>query len=280
MPEPPCQAGQIRHAVVGHPAGLIAARRTQSAEGVAILTVFGTPALYSARVVQGRACGHVMVSVMASRNQISATCCCFGGRSRVGGCLLPQSGCARSSQATQPLPSSGRRISNFVRQTGWRRGLTAAEIKDWLSNSVDGGQPDLLRLGIEAEQQLVGYVDLADMTENSAEFGIAIGESDQWGRGIGAAAGELLLRHAFDDLGLQRIDAEVPDANARSLRLVQRLGFRRVQTSTPAFELYRGVLVPTVPTSKSINHRAAVNRLRNGPTTYNSSRAETRITSA
>ena len=64
------------------------------------------------------------------------------------------------------------------------------------------------------------------MTDTSAEFGIAIGESDQWGRGIGTAAGELLLRHAFDDLGLQRIDAEVPDANARSLRLVQRLGFR------------------------------------------------------
>ena len=134
---------------------------------------------------------------------------------------------------------------NFCLANGWRLGLTSAEMGEWLSTSVDGGQATLLRLGIEADRQLVGYVDLADMTDTSAEFGIAIGHSNQWGRGIGAAAGELLLRHAFDDLRLQRVDAEVPETNERSLRLMTRLGFRQVPTLA-AYTLHREALVPAL----------------------------------
>jgi RimJ/RimL family protein N-acetyltransferase len=133
----------------------------------------------------------------------------------------------------------------FCSANGWRAGLTGPQIEVWLADSVGGGRSTLLRLGVESDRTLVGYVDLAHLNATSAEFGIAIGVSSRWGRGIGTAAGELLLRHAFDELRLRRIDAVVPVANERSLRLVDRLGFRRVTTET-AGALYRGALVPTI----------------------------------
>ncbi|TDM16652.1 hypothetical protein [Macrococcoides canis] len=44
---------------------------------------------------------------------------------------------------------------------------------------------DFIRLGIELDDKLIGYADLAYIKGNSAELGIAIGESKLWGRGIG-----------------------------------------------------------------------------------------------
>ena len=47
------------------------------------------------------------------------------------------------------------------------------------------------------------------------------------------------VAHAFDELAFRRIDAIAPEANHRSLHLVSRLRFCRVQTSA-APEVYRG----------------------------------------
>jgi [ribosomal protein S5]-alanine N-acetyltransferase len=41
-------------------------------------------------------------------------------------------------------------------------------------------------MGIDLEERLVGYADLACIKDNTAELGIAIGESTLWGKGIGA----------------------------------------------------------------------------------------------
>ena len=37
----------------------------------------------------------------------------------------------------------------------------------------------------------------------------------------------LLVRHAFEDLGLNRLEADVDPRNAASLHLLEKLGFRR-----------------------------------------------------
>jgi ribosomal-protein-alanine N-acetyltransferase len=50
---------------------------------------------------------------------------------------------------------------------------------------------------------------------------------DATGRGIMTEALALALDVAFDDMGLRRVEANIQPTNAASLRLVDRLGFRR-----------------------------------------------------
>lgn len=144
----------------------------------------------------------------------------FSGRTTtVCGCPLPQLGCVHF-------------------------GLTQRQIEEWLGTSADGGQAHLLRFGIAVDDLLVGYVDLAHLTNVSAEFGIAIGDSKRWGEGIGTAAARLLLHHAFGhELGLLRVDAVVPDTNLRALQLMKRFGFQRTP-SVCGPERFRGELAP------------------------------------
>jgi RimJ/RimL family protein N-acetyltransferase len=59
-----------------------------------------------------------------------------------------------------------------------------------------------------------------------AEIGFALRRS-AWGRGLATEAVQLLLDFAFGTLGLHRIEADADPRNERSLRLLERQGFRR-----------------------------------------------------
>lgn len=62
-----------------------------------------------------------------------------------------------------------------------------------------------------------------------AEIGFALGRTHQ-GKGFGTEAVGVLLGFAFQTLGLHRLEADVDPRNQPSLRLLERLGFRREGT--------------------------------------------------
>jgi RimJ/RimL family protein N-acetyltransferase len=64
-----------------------------------------------------------------------------------------------------------------------------------------------------------------DGDNGSALFHITIGEKDAWGKGAGTEATWLMLRHAFETLGLHRIGLYVFEFNERAIRAYQRCGF-------------------------------------------------------
>jgi len=49
--------------------------------------------------------------------------------------------------------------------------------------------------------------------------------ADQAGKGYMKEGLQLLIRHAFDDMGLHRLEANIQPDNERSIRLVESLGF-------------------------------------------------------
>jgi RimJ/RimL family protein N-acetyltransferase len=59
-----------------------------------------------------------------------------------------------------------------------------------------------------------------------SEIGFALRQS-QWGKRLGSEAVGALLEFAFDTLRLHRLEADVDPRNERSLRLLERFGFRR-----------------------------------------------------
>ena len=89
---------------------------------------------------------------------------------------------------------------------------------------------DLLQWGIARldDDRLVGTCTLAqlDPTHGRAELGFALGSS-HWGRGYATEALTRLLAFAFEELELHRIEADVDPRNAKSVALLERLGFRR-----------------------------------------------------
>lgn len=86
-----------------------------------------------------------------------------------------------------------------------------------------------IRFGIQYEDHLVGFVELGliDHEQQRAAIGIAIGDKQVWGRGIGTTALRLILDYGFTVQGLERVYAEIYGFNARSLRLMQRAGFQQ-----------------------------------------------------
>jgi RimJ/RimL family protein N-acetyltransferase len=79
------------------------------------------------------------------------------------------------------------------------------------------------------EKQLIGNCGLhnLDWKNRAAVFGIFIGDKNYWNKGYGTDATRTLLRFAFEQLGLNRMELEVYDFNPRAIRAYEKAGFRR-----------------------------------------------------
>lgn len=60
----------------------------------------------------------------------------------------------------------------------------------------------------------------------NAELGIMIGDPEARGRGLGTEACHLVLRHAFDRLGLHRVGLGVVEDNRGAIRAYEKVGFQ------------------------------------------------------
>ena len=64
-----------------------------------------------------------------------------------------------------------------------------------------------------------------DWRNGSAELGIYIGETDEWGKGYGTDTLNALVDFGLGELRLERIWLRVLDSNARAIRSYEKAGF-------------------------------------------------------
>jgi len=76
--------------------------------------------------------------------------------------------------------------------------------------------------------RVIGNISLRDIDRRNgkAMLGIMIGEKESQGKGYGTEAIGLLLRHAFEGLGLVRIYLTVDSRHAHARRCYERCGFK------------------------------------------------------
>ena len=74
-----------------------------------------------------------------------------------------------------------------------------------------------------------------DLKNRTAALGIFIGEKDFWGKGYGREAIRVMLRYAFFELGLNRVELETFEFNERAMRCYKALGFKKVGVRRKAF---------------------------------------------
>lgn len=74
---------------------------------------------------------------------------------------------------------------------------------------------------------ILGLVNLTniDFINQSAVFSIMIGDNENQGKGIGTIATILMLKHAFLNLNLQRVELTTLESNKRAQRLYEKVGF-------------------------------------------------------
>lgn len=76
--------------------------------------------------------------------------------------------------------------------------------------------------------ELIGETSLheIDQRNGNARFTIAIGNKGYWGHGYGSDATRCLMKYAFEQLNLHRIDLFVHASNERAIRAYEKCGFR------------------------------------------------------
>jgi diamine N-acetyltransferase len=107
--------------------------------------------------------------------------------------------------------------------------LSLADEERWFERMLDAqGKTDYhFVLCLLADGRAIGTVALhgIDFVNGTAEFGIAIGEKDQWNKGYGTDALRATCDFGFGQLRLERIGLQVYADNARGRRAYEKGGF-------------------------------------------------------
>ena len=104
----------------------------------------------------------------------------------------------------------------------------AAEERWFDSMLTRQGTTDLnLVICLNADDRAIGTIGLnaIDQADGTAEFGIAIGEPDEWGKGYGTDATRAICDFGFGELRLERIGLHVYADNERGRRTYEKAGF-------------------------------------------------------
>lgn len=103
--------------------------------------------------------------------------------------------------------------------------------RDLVREVLEGfGSRSLFQWGLvrPEDDRVVGTGTLCnlDVQNRRAEIGYALARPE-WGRGVMSRVLPVLLRFGFEMLDLHRIEADVDPRNATSIRLLERLGFKK-----------------------------------------------------
>jgi RimJ/RimL family protein N-acetyltransferase len=106
---------------------------------------------------------------------------------------------------------------------------TAESLRKWFEE-VNASKSDFA-FGIRQmySDDLIGYIDLSDILWNhgAAWMALGIGDPVNRGKGYGFEAINLVLRFAFHEINLHRVQLNVFGYNERAIKLYERIGFQR-----------------------------------------------------
>ncbi|GAA2745445.1 MULTISPECIES: GNAT family N-acetyltransferase [Kitasatospora] len=121
------------------------------------------------------------------------------------------------------------------RLTGTVREFTLDDVETWCAGRCE--QDNRLDLAVEdlASGAFLGELALIELDERaqSASFRIALAPGAP-GRGYGTEAARLMLRYAFEEVRLHRVQLEVFEYNPRAVRAYEKAGFQHEGRSRQA----------------------------------------------
>ena len=115
----------------------------------------------------------------------------------------------------------------------YRGKFTVEGQKRWIKDNLETGKAASMMICLMGEDDLsepgkpIGNVYLLNIDkENSkAEYGIMLGDEAARGKGIGTKAAKLMLKFAFEELGLHRVYLRALEENDRAIKSYENAGF-------------------------------------------------------
>lgn len=107
--------------------------------------------------------------------------------------------------------------------------FTRESHEQWIHTMVETGKVVQMVICETEGGRPVGSVYLRDIDRrhNKAEYGIFIGGEGARGKGYGTAAARLMIRYAFEELGLHRLFLRAFADNEQAIRSYEKAGFER-----------------------------------------------------
>ncbi|MEC1177679.1 GNAT family N-acetyltransferase [Metasolibacillus meyeri] len=139
-------------------------------------------------------------------------------------------------QADFPYVLAWSKDTEFCAASSWEIEREEGELVAWWERCIHLNNPTFVRLGIEYQEKLIGYADLAEIHHHQAEIGITIGERKLWGRGLGTKVVQQLMQYGVEKLHITLFLGETHATNIGSQKMLEKLGFKEI--SRNGSELY------------------------------------------
>ena len=117
---------------------------------------------------------------------------------------------------------------------GWPPHQSVDESRSVIQNVLSG--TECYAVCLKTDGKAIGAIELMPNRRSSltdgddeCELGYWLGKPF-WGQGIMPEAARAMLRHAFDDLGIQTVRCGYYDGNIKSKRVQEKVGFQYVRT--------------------------------------------------
>jgi RimJ/RimL family protein N-acetyltransferase len=136
----------------------------------------------------------------------------------------------RHERANYPIYARWYGDEEIWRLTSWAaEPMQQAQAERLFEDREASAVDDSFAIHREGEEKPLGVISLTNINEanGSAELSVIIGDEKDRDKGFGTEAIRVILRYAFEDLGLQRVDLSVFEFNELAIRAYEKLGFQR-----------------------------------------------------
>jgi RimJ/RimL family protein N-acetyltransferase len=136
----------------------------------------------------------------------------------------------RHDRANYPLYARWYGDEEVWRLTSWtarpmRRAAAEQLFEDREKSAVD----DSFAIHRKGKEEPIGVISLTNIkeAEASADLSVIVGTEEARNKGLGTEAIRVILRYAFETLGLERVGLSVFDFNEPAIAAYEKLGFER-----------------------------------------------------
>lgn len=116
--------------------------------------------------------------------------------------------------------------SELIRMYGGNTQQISSKTMEDAHKFIQSIQANKMEWCVEFEGRMIGQVRLTvNEMDNRARYAVGLFDPSVWGKGLGTETTQLVIRCAFEELGLHRLDLRVLEYNHRAIKCYEKCGF-------------------------------------------------------